>query len=189
MLIAAAQEHKCSHILIMDDDVAPEQNHLIKLLEDDKDIISGLYFMRSYPHAPVAFDIVNDKHECRPMYMMPHVEGIVPVVAAGFGFILFKMSVFDKLEKPYVRLGQLDSEEWCDDIEFFKRVREAGIEMFCDTDVHIGHQGTMIVKPKRDKDGNWLTNYDSGGKFSIDVPQIKQNFKYDLTHAGEHRDD
>ena len=186
MLIDAAKDVNCSHILIIDDDVAPEGDHLMRLLAHDVDIVSGLYFMRSYPHAPVAFDIANEKGECMPMYMTPNLKGLHPVVAAGFGFLLIKMSVFDKLEKPYVRLAELDPEEWCDDIGFFKRVREAGIQSYVDLDVHVGHQGTMIVKPRRDKDGNWFTNYNTGSKYSFDVPQINSSYKYDIGDAGNH---
>lgn len=186
MLIEAAQQHNCSHLLIMDDDVCPEQNHLIKLLERDVDIVSGLYFSRAYPHAPLAFDFANEKGECVPLYMMPNVNGLLPIVAAGFGFLLLKTAIFDKLEKPYVRLGELDSQEWCDDIGFFKRVREAGIQSYVDTDIHVGHIGTMIVTPSRDKEGNWYTNYNTGSGQSIDTPQINKNYKYDLGDAGNH---
>lgn len=185
-LIEAAQNMKCSHILIMDDDMAPDQDALMRLLKHDKDIVSALYLMRQYPHAPVAFDFANEEGGCVPMYLTPNLKGLVPIVAAGFGFLLIKTAIFDKLEKPYVRLAEFDPVEWCDDIGFFKRVREAGIESFCDVDVHVGHMGTMINKPMRDTEGNWYTNYDTGSKLTINTPQMALNFKYDIGDAGNH---
>lgn len=179
MLIEAAQEHKCTHILFIDDDNTFEPDALHKLLKWDKDIVSGLYLSKAYPHQPLVFDLADDKGSCAPMYLMcDDNEKLKSIVAAGFGFLLVKMDVFNKLEKPYVRLGELNPEEWCDDIGFFNRVRKAGIQSYCDMTCYIGHFATMIVKPYRDKNGNWYTNYDTAGTGSINTPQFNPSVKY-----------
>ena len=181
MLIKAAQDNDCTHILLIDDDMAYRSDALLKLLEHDVDIVSGLYLSRAYPHQPFIFDLADEDGSACPMYLMGNEPRLVPMVAAGFGFLLIKMTVFEKLEKPYVRLGELDSEQWCDDIGFFHRVRKASItSMFCDTEVMVGHMGTMIIWPNKDKKGNWMTAYDTNGTGAINTPQINPNVAYEF---------
>jgi len=171
LLIQAAQENNCTHVLLIDDDMAYKPDALLKLLEHDKDIVSGLYLHRSYPHAPLAMDLADDNGSCAPMYLLDTMQGLQPIVAAGFGFLLVKTSVFDKLEKPYVRLGELDPEQWCDDIGFFNRVRKAGIQSYVDLDVRIGHMGSMTIWPNYEG-GQWHSMYDTNGVGGINIPQI-----------------
>src|SRR5262245_9731060 len=175
LIIQAAKDNDCTHVLIIDDDHEYQPDALYRLLAHDKDIVSGLYFSRAYPHIPMAFDVADDNGSCLPIYLTNGVKGLIPVVATGFGFLLIKMSVFEKLEKPYVRLGELDPEQWCDDMGFFKRVREAGIQPYCDLDCWIGHMGSMIVKPERREDGVWVTGYNTGGSGVVHTPQIIPN--------------
>jgi hypothetical protein len=163
--------HNCTHILYIDDDQTFESKALFQLLAHNVDIVSGLYLTKTYPHIPLAFDVATENGSVLPMYLDEDAHGLKEVVATGFGFCLIKMDVFRKLEKPWVRLGELDPEEWCDDIGFFNRVRKAGIKIHCDLDCIIGHIGTMIVKPKF-YNGQWNTEYDTGGKGSISTPQI-----------------
>jgi len=184
LLIQAAVDNDCSHILIIDDDMAYKPNALIKLLEDDKDIVSGLYLSRAYPHAPVIFDVADEDGSCLPMYLLGGEPRLVPIVAAGFGFLLIKTSIFGKLEKPYVRLGELDAEQWCDDIGFFNRTRKAGIQAYVDMEVRVGHMGTMIIWPnKSPKDGQWYTGYDTNGQGMINTPQINPEHKYEFKES------
>jgi hypothetical protein len=176
LAIGAAQDEKCTHILFIDDDMAYPPNSLLQLLEHDKEIVSGLYLGRQYPHPPVVFDIASEDGAAFPMYLTEE-PGLYPIVAAGFGFLLIKMSIFEKLEKPYVRLGELDNEQWCDDIGFFHRVRKAGIQSYCDTNVCIGHMGTIIMWPDY-KNGKWGTSYDTNGSGKVFTPQFDPDMKY-----------
>src|SRR5262249_19206271 len=122
-------------------------------------------------------DLVDDEGAAFPMYLTPDKLGLKPIAAAGLGFLLIKLHVFDYLEKPYVRLGELNSEEWCDDIGFFKRLREAGIQSYVDLDVQIGHIGTMIIQPNW-QNGQWNSMYNTQGEGGVNIPQISPNIKY-----------
>lgn len=176
VLIDAAIDNGCTHILIIDDDHTFEPDALVRLLAHDKDIVSGLYFSKPYPHVPVIFDVDAEDGSCFPIYLLKGKRGLIPMVASGFGFLLIKTSIFKKLEKPYVRLGELNSEEWCDDMGFFNRVRKAGItDIWCDLDCKIGHIGSMIVVPQQSEDGTWYTGYNTAGSQILQVPQILPN--------------
>lgn len=179
-IIEEAASQKCTHILFIDDDMAYGPEALNMLLGHDKDIISGLYLSRAYPHQPMIFDIADDTGAAFPMYLMPDDdERLKPIVAAGFGFLLVKTSVFLKMQKPYVRLGELAADQWCDDIGFFKRTREAGIQSYVDMACMVGHMGTMIIWPNKNKN-EWFTAYDTGGTGAINTPQIipKQEYEF-----------
>ena len=176
-IIDAALENDCTHVLFIDDDMACRPDALLKLLEHDVDIVSGLYFSRVYPHAPVIFDLVNDEGHAFPIYMTKDTKGLLPIKAAGLGFVLIKTDVFRKMEKPWIRLGELNPEHWCDDIGFFKRVREAGIESFVDMDVRVGHMGTMIIWPNFENN-EWHSMYDTNGQNGINIPQTLPKVGY-----------
>ena len=185
LIIYKAQELGYTHVLFIDDDMTFESHFLNKILENGHlPIVSGLYLSRQFPHAPVIFDLADDDGSCCPMYLIDKVR-LKPIVAAGFGFLLIRMEVFEKLEKPYVRLGELPgaSDQWCDDIGFFNRVRKANIPAYCDLEVNCGHMGTMIVKPVF-KDGQWFTEYDTGNpQGSILFPQVSPKPQYEFKEA------
>ena len=172
IIIEEAIKWNCTHILFIDDDMAFPSDSLKKLLQHDKDIISGLYLTRSYPHQPIIFDIAAEDGACLYAYLEPGQEGLREIVAAGMGFCLVKTEIFSKLVKPYFRLGELDPEQWCDDIGFFHRVHRVGIKVFCDMNCKIGHIGTLIIWPEKMPDGTWVTKYDTGGSGTIATPQF-----------------
>lgn len=172
LIIEQALLNDCTHVLFIDDDMAFDADSLNKLIADDKDIVSGLYLGRAYPHQPLIFDYADEEGRCLYSYLEPDTPHLKKIVAAGFGFCLIKTSVFKRMEKPWVRLGELQSDEWCDDLGFFNRARLSGIDdIWCDTSVRCGHIGTVIVWPKFEN-GQWLTGYDTGGKGMLSTPQI-----------------
>lgn len=180
LVIQAALDNDCSHVLFVDDDMAYRPNSLNQLLEHDVDIVSGLYLSRSYPHQPMIFDVADDSGACLYVYLTDGEDRLREIVAAGFGFLLIKTDIFNRMEKPWVRLGELDSEQWCDDIGFFNRVRKLGIKSYCDMECWIGHMGTMIVWPNRNTLGKWMTAYDTNGSGMLNTPQISPDVKYEF---------
>lgn len=172
LMIEQALEHKCTHIMFIDDDVAFEADLLDRLLAHDVDIVSGLYFMRNFPHTPIMFDNALEDGRCQIHLLSDGETGLIPIVAAGLGCCLIKTSVFEKLDKPWIRLGELEPDNWCDDIGFFRRVREAGIQSFCDLDARVGHMATVTIWPKIDN-GIWYISYDTHGTSAVTVPAPK----------------
>lgn len=179
IIIEQAILNGCTHILFVDDDMAFRKDSLIKLLSHDKDVVSGLYFGRNFPHQPMIFDKVDEKGRAFAYFMNGHSNGLVKIAACGFGFCLVKVSVLQKMEKPWVRLGELDAQEWCDDLGFFHRLSKVTDDIYCDTDVTVGHISTMILWPNN-VDGKWFTIYDTNNvsnttgvnSGAIQVPQI-----------------
>jgi hypothetical protein len=175
-LIKLALEHEFTHILFFDDDIAMPSDTPYRLLQHDKDMVTGLYVMRNYPHRPIIFDLVLDDARCAFHYLEDGESGLIPIVASGLGCCLIKTEVFKKMEWPWIRLGQLDKENWNDDIDFFFRAKKLGFELYCDLDVRCGHMVTTTVIPQM-LDGKWLNTYDTMGTACPSFPIEKLSEK------------
>lgn len=175
IIIEQAILNECTHVLFLDDDMAFKSNLLTKLLSHDKDIVSGLYFHRNFPHQPMVFENVDEKGRAFAYFMNGHSDGLIKISACGFGCCLIKTKVFEAMEKPWVRLGELDAQEWCDDIGFFHRASKVTSEIYCDTECMVGHIATMVLWPNK-VDGKWFTIYDTNNTGAntgaIQVPQV-----------------
>jgi hypothetical protein len=166
LMIQQALEHDCSHILFLDDDVAFPTNLLTSLIKHDKDVVTALYLMRSYPHQPIIFDYADDEGKCGWHFPSDKESGLIKIVNCGLGSVLIKAEVFKKLKKPWITLGELEKDHWCDDISFFNRVRAAGFEIYCDLDIHVGHMANVIIWPAKNDDA-WQVVYDTHGTSSV----------------------
>jgi hypothetical protein len=172
VIVEAAITNQCTHILFIDDDQAFGVESINKILAHaDKDVVSGLYLMRNYPHYPVAFDEAHDGGECKHLFLTPEMSGLVEVVNCGFGFVLIQTRVFQALEKPWVRLGEIEKDGWCDDVGFFNRVRKAGFRIFCDLNIPIGHFINLTMWPRK-VNGTWQTVYVTNTGQEFMFPQI-----------------
>lgn len=170
IIIEQALNNNCTHVFFIDDDMAVPQDALKRLLIHDKDVVTGLYLLRAYPHFPAAFDEFYEGGKCRFIFLDENVKGLVPIVNCGLGCVLIKIAVFQKLTFPWVTLGEIEKDGWCDDISFFNKVRKAGFELYCDTDVRAGHMHSTMIWPNT-RDGKWFTEYrnDNG---NVLVPQM-----------------
>jgi GT2 family glycosyltransferase len=164
-IIRQALKHECTHVFFMDDDVLLPPDTLLKLLEHDKDIVSGLYLMRNHPHQPIAFAEYDMQGRCSHIDIQGKT-GLVEVVATGLGCLLVKSDVFNKLEEPWIRMGELESDMWCDDLGFYKRARDAGYKGWLDTDIHVEHIASMTIKPVR-INGEFRVQYNTNGSQQI----------------------
>ncbi len=175
-MIDLALKTDCTHIFFLDDDMAPNVDILKRLAVHDVDIVSGLYLSRNYPHLPIFFDKAYKNGLCKYSFLEKGRKGLQKGVNCGFGCVLINLRIFKDLEKPYVRLGEIVKDEWCDDVGFFNRVREKGFEVYCDFDVMVGHSHTITIYPKRLEDGTWVTEYRTGAgaiTFSQTLPDDK----------------
>lgn len=164
IIIQQAIDNNFTHVFFVDDDVCIPKDALTRLLAHDKDIVSGLYLMRNFPHAPVAFNVALNDGKCRFKFLRDNETGLVEVVNFGLGCCLIKVDVFKKIPAPWITIGQLNAEEWNDDIQFFNRARdEFGYQLWLDLDVRCGHMATVTVWPEPNKEGKWLTVYDTQG--------------------------
>lgn len=169
VMIQQALAYNCTHILFIDDDTCPPPDIISKLLAHNKSIVTGLYLMRSFPHQPIIFEKTYANGECLHRFLQDDEEGLIEVSSCGLGAALIKIEVFKELEQPWIRLGEVESDHWCDDIGFFKRAKDAGYRIFCDLSVKVGHMQQVTLWPVY-KDGKWYTSYDTRGISQVTFP-------------------
>ncbi len=130
-------EPKPTHILFVDYDVLPRSNTLKKLLEHDRDIVSGVYpAMRKFK---LTWCLSREK-EFKLMEIDDLPNNPFKVHVACNGMLLVKMEVFDKIEWPYWKTEYLtDGKKTGADIYFFDKAKAAGYDIWVDPKVKCGH--------------------------------------------------
>ena len=149
-----------THLMFIDADIGWEPWHLLALLNADKDVVGGLYPMKSLP-VKWCVNGIPGKEEGTPE--QPH---LVEVSKTGTGFLLIKRDVFEKLNQhpatrpfnndiglpeelnPYmktyfdtaVRENRYYSEDWT----FCENWRDLGGEVYVDKRVLLRHVGTYV---------------------------------------------
>ena len=140
-----AIENNMDYILFLDDDmVIPEDAKLFtKLLSHNKDIVAPLFFHRVQPCAPLIFKRVIRANGRYTTFdnILDYPKGLIEVDGVGFGCVLIKVDVFKKLSKPYFLHGDTFGE----DLFFSNKCIEAGIKIYSDTNLVLGHIGDPMV--------------------------------------------
>lgn len=188
IIIRQALDHGCSHIFFMDDDMVFPPDTLMKLLVHNKPIVSALYLLRSFPHRAAFFDKAYADGKNKFMPLTKGLKGLVKGTNAGLGAVLISIEVFKAMEEPWVRLGELDKDGWCDDVGFFNRAREKGFDIYCDLDAPVGHLTYNTIWPEN-LDGEWFTNYKhSSGNVRIgqNIPTLEEIKEQEATLIKTH---
>jgi hypothetical protein len=147
-----------THLFFVDADIGWEPWHLLVLLDAQKDVVGGLYPMKSLPVKWCVNGIPGQQE-------VPG-SNLIEVTKTGTGFLLIKRDVFDKLNghpavKPFandiglpkeldphmktyfdtaVREGRYYSEDWT----FCENWRDIGGQVWVDKRVLLKHTGTYV---------------------------------------------
>jgi hypothetical protein len=124
-----------THIFFIDSDVLPRANTLEKLLDLDKDIAVGVYPTTS--KKGLSWSVAKEELFLR-IDDLPRSP--FKVKYTGFGCVLVKMEVFEKLQWPYWKNEFVEGGiEKGEDIYFCDKVREAGFDIWCEPKVKCNH--------------------------------------------------
>ena len=147
-----------THLMFIDADIGWEPWHLLAMLNHQKDVVGGLYPMKSLP-VKWCVNGIPDADQNDP-------SGLIEVTKTGTGFLLMKREVFEKLNahpavKPFINDIGLDpvlnpymktyfdtavrenryySEDWT----FCENWRDIGGQVFIDKRVLLKHTGTYV---------------------------------------------
>jgi glycosyltransferase involved in cell wall biosynthesis len=147
------------YIMWIDSDIVFKPEQFFKLIEANKDIVSGLYKMsNNTQYATVEnwddeFFKKNGSYEFLTPDMVSKKKSLFPVSYTGFGFILIKKGVFESLEYPWFRPlwveYDINNKKVMDftmeDVAFCKMIKEKGFDVFIDPKIIVGHEKTMIL--------------------------------------------
>ncbi|HEV2676825.1 MAG TPA: hypothetical protein VGV37_20025 [Aliidongia sp.] len=140
--VRLAQEFGAHYMLFLDSDMMFPDSTLWRLLMHRQDIVGATYSKRVPPYPTLGTVLPGE------VAQMP--SGLIEMARIPTGCLLIRMSVFDKLPRPYFRFES--NEETGDilgeDYIFCDRAREAGFRIWCDPALshEIGHIGQQVFK-------------------------------------------
>ena len=133
-----------THLFMTEADMILPHDALSKLVAMDKDIATGVYFLRTDKieglgqpclyKAPSAVDPLKNSYAHCAVSLFP-TDGPFKVDCAGLGCIMFKRKVFETLPYPWFDLKEA---AYGSDIYFAKHAREHGFETWVDPSVQCG---------------------------------------------------
>lgn len=130
----SAIQHRASHVLFLDSDMVFPPDTLLRLLQRNKDIVGVTYSQRRSPRGLTHESLTSD-------YQMPTDPRIecFEVKSLGFGCVLIRTEVFDKIPRPWFRVefpGGIQTngadKHRSEDRTFCDRAREVGYKVWCD---------------------------------------------------------
>lgn len=144
-----------THILWIDSDVTGFSiEHLKKMLEADKDIITGLYrrspneFCLSQDFNLQTFELTGSLPWMDSQALMKIKELVFEVAHAGMGFMLVKAGVLEKIIPPRFesrRISASVAEAAGEDVCFCETARALGFGVWAHKDVVVGHEKMAIM--------------------------------------------
>jgi hypothetical protein len=160
-IVESAQQAGATHLLMLDDDHVFDGETFDKLWasmqQADVQLVSGLYMTRGLPCAPCIFKLTA-QGTVPIFYYEP--DTLMEVDVVGFGFVLFDMALFTRINPPWFNLGFGFGE----DAAFCARVIQAGMKVWVHTGAQVGHlleQPHVITEADYLRDRNSVWKNDS----------------------------
>ena len=136
------------YIMWIDSDQIFKPDDFFKLLEHDKDIVSGLYLRQpeggTLNDIPVYYACFSAAD--KGLYTNEVNGELRTVFGNGMGWMLIKKGVFEKTPFPWFgpMIEGLDFNG--EDVAFQIRARDSGFESYVDTSIVVGHEKGVILK-------------------------------------------
>lgn len=132
-------------ILWIDSDITFDSKDALKLIDSDKDIVTGAYLLGSgevtvYPELlgpGLTYDVVKKMDEP------------IKVAGCGFGFLAVKQGVFESLTRPWFQSTLVKTKDGFEfpmmgeDLSWCKRVTDLGYDIWFDPSVRVTHNKMM----------------------------------------------
>lgn len=145
------------YMLWIDSDVVFRFEDFQRLLAHKVEMVAGLYLMADNARYSAVEHMSEDtfreqgEFEFLTPQKLAHRHGLVKVDYCGFGFVLIRKGVFERLEYPWFRPLYMEMGECTDftseDVGFCLMAKRAGIPMMIDPDVVVGHEKAVILAP------------------------------------------
>lgn len=144
-IVEFALQQGANYIYWLDDDVIAPPDAFLKLYNQQKDIINGVYWSKSNPPMPLLF-----RGHLEGPYWDWHVGDLIEIDAAGSGLTLVKTDVYRTISKtvggPWYStqygsfVGVKESPyNNTEDLYFYWKARKAGFQVWADTSVQAFH--------------------------------------------------
>ena len=145
-------------IMWIDSDMVFKPEDFFKLIDHDKDVVSGIYKMSddvNYATVETMDEEFFEQWMYYPFMQDKDIETkkgkLFKVDYTGMGFMLIKYGVYEKMKYPwfYPRKKVWKKYGWeefvWDDVENCLRIKEAGYDVWVDPNLRIGHEKVKIL--------------------------------------------
>jgi hypothetical protein len=165
----------CTHLLMVDSDIAFDADHVRTLYEaaSDKAVVGGVYYSNfsDLGVKPVVYDwttnelgmktleVIEAWDDGFPMWPTRHKgsgpDPLVKVEAMGAGFLMIRYEVLDVLEalygdpQPWFDEPVVDGIHFGEDLAFCQRVKDAGFSVWAHREVEVAHIKPCLLGPQQ----------------------------------------
>ena len=141
-------QNNFDYIFCVDSDVVLPKDALIKLLNHDKELISGIYRQRILDKVIPELYIINDNQTRRAVVDDIEKPQILEVSSCGFGCTLIKKDLLVRIGYPQFEYhASIDfSKTISEDSDFCIKTRKVGSHAYVDTSIKCGHIGSFELK-------------------------------------------
>jgi hypothetical protein len=142
-----------THFMWLDSDHVFDRDLICQLARHyarpEVDMISALYFNRNEPFFPVVYvkDGGPSIYTHYPLIQVPNC--LCEVDAVGFGAIMTKREVFEKMTDPWFHMTGKDGSHIGEDMSFCVHAKEAGFRLFLDGQYKLGHFSDKKIVTER----------------------------------------
>lgn len=151
------------YIMWIDSDIVFDVNQFLTLLRHNKPIVSGLYLMDGgTKYATVKdWDIEFFKKNSSFQFLTPkfvekwkqqHPNKLMEVEYTGFGFLLCKKGVFEKINYPWFepvyenKIAENVVDFCSEDVSFCKKILKKGLKIYIDPNIIVGHEKIITYR-------------------------------------------
>lgn len=141
---------EADYVLWLDSDMVFGPDFLQRMMkvctENDISFLTALCFRRKPPFTPTLFDRL-DKMEHGASYttLMSVPEGRFKVGGCGFAGVLMTLDVLLSVSARFGGRMFDPMEGFGEDVAFCWRARQCGYDIWCDSDIEMGHVGQFVV--------------------------------------------
>lgn len=143
-LVIQALSGGASHLLMLDTDQVYPPDTLTRLMRHQVEICGVTVHSRWMPFSPNLYRGEIGRYQWIPDEEMWSGD-LVEIDATGTGCLLLDMEIFDKVEPPWFEFQVMDGRPVGEDIWFCSQVRKAGVRIFVDTSIKVGHLTTVEI--------------------------------------------
>ena len=145
-LVKVFLQGNADYLLFVDSDMMWGKDAIFKLLEADKDIITGLITNRRQGQTQRAICYVRADDVVVWIKDLPSETELFQIDACGTAFMLIKRKVLETLGYDCFDRIIVDGKKsgFQEDVNFCIRAKDKGFQIWCDPQVKVGHVGRYI---------------------------------------------
>lgn len=131
-----------THVLWLDSDMVFQDNIVDDLMFCGKDFVCGRYNARRKPYVSCQFS------KLVPVERVEHFPAeAFKIAGSGFGCVLVTVDILRQVQMTY-RTCFLPLAGFGEDLAFCSRVKDMGIDIWCEPAVVLGHVGHITIYPE-----------------------------------------